>query len=56
MNEPNNFEDFQHRLDGAIQYIKTFEHRDISKQQLERDLEALEHFKTALNEFLIGLL
>lgn len=55
MNESNNFDAIQYKLDGAIQYIKSFEHRDISKQQLERDLEALERFKTALEETLMGL-
>lgn len=56
MNESNNFEAIQYKLDGAIQYIKSFEYRDISKQQLERDLEALERFKRALSEFLFGVM
>ena len=56
MSKLNNIEAIQYKLDGAIQYIKSFEHRDISKQQLERDLEALERFKTALSEFLFGVM
>ena len=56
MNESNNIDAIQYKLDGAIQYIKSFEHRDISKQQLERDLEALERFKKALSEFLFGVM
>lgn len=55
MSKLNNIEAIQYKLDGAIQYIKSFECRDISKQQLERDLEALERFKKALEETLLGL-
>ena len=55
MNESNNYEAIINQLDGIIMYIKSFEHRDISKQQLESDLEALERFKRALEETLLGL-
>lgn len=51
----NNYEYIINQLDGVIMYIKSFEHRDISKQQLESDLEALERFKRALEETLIGV-
>lgn len=55
MNETNNYKSIINQLNGIIMYIKSFEHRDISKQQLERDLEALERFKRALEETLLGL-
>ena len=51
----NNYEAIINQLDGVIMYIKSFECRDISKKQLESDLEALERFKRALEESLIGV-
>ena len=55
MNVKNNYKAIINQLAGVIMYIKSFEYRDISKQQLESDLEALERFKRALEESLIGV-
>ena len=50
MNESNNLEAIQHKLDGAIQYI--FDEIEKSKQKLEKQLQTLLDFQQQLNDFL----
>lgn len=45
----------KNNLDGAIMYIKLRLKDSCPNHKLERDLEALEHFKRALEETLLGL-
>ena len=45
----------KNNLDGAIMYIKLRLKDSCPNHKLERDLEALERFKMALEETLLGL-
>lgn len=45
----------KNNLDGAIMYIKLRLKDSCPNHKLERDLEALERFKRALEETLLGL-